>query len=193
LAPRPGLEPGTCGLTERRSGHQYFPSNYGTRSLARILFFRRYPELRPLAVRCGARIEPADAVRRWALIRQRSLGPLRPGSRSVPARQVLDAVLWILNTGDAVVDASAALSELHEPCIAFSAVVRARIRSNRIRVQSTSGSHGLMLVALQGGTTTIVRFRDQGQAGVDPLLSFAVPANGHSKSGKLPLTPWESR
>jgi len=31
------------------------------------------------------------------------------------------------------------------------------------------------------------------QCANDPLLSFAVPANGHSKSGKLPLTPWESR
>ena len=38
----------------------------------------------------------------------------RPGRKPVPARQVLDAVLWILNTRCAMAHAAALLSQLQD-------------------------------------------------------------------------------
>jgi hypothetical protein len=54
FVPRPGLEPGTCGLTERRARREYIISNHEIRRPVRVLFFRRYAELLPLAVGCDA-------------------------------------------------------------------------------------------------------------------------------------------
>jgi hypothetical protein len=47
----------------------------------------------------------------------------RPGRKPIPTRRVLEAALWILNTGGAVAHASAELSELQDSASAFSDVV----------------------------------------------------------------------
>ena len=90
MAPRPGLEPGTCGLTERRADFQYSPLDHVLTLFARVLFCARYAELLPLTLRCERRIEPsAPTVRpgsaHCTLHLIRTLGPTASGPEAVKA------------------------------------------------------------------------------------------------------------
>ena len=55
----------------------------------------------------------------------------RPGRKPIATRKVLEAVLWILNTG-AMAHAAAVLSKLQNGASPISAVVRARSVAQRV-------------------------------------------------------------